>query len=270
MISGSLNLISTGSVTLRRPASNVVTIELNNRFWYTDNAEFLGEYTMRYWVTLISALMCLSVVPDAARASSDSTCYPDYSLDRGSRKCTSVAVLSPGNDTRSNLLLLLQDGRNKISTLEYPRNEFDPQFGTVFFDWGLVSRAFYPVSADTVSADNINDYLGSRCQSLGGGDRAFKSAVMASRYLPNADREMLIGARNRLTNICAAQDFFDRPKDERPDLMRQTIAAYRAKLLEYPRSADFLVYLMGAASFYGEDFAASSAHFAVLLSSKDK
>ena len=46
----------------------------------------------------------------AANASADSTCYPDWKIKQTDyNRCSSTALLSPGNDTRVNLLMLLHD-----------------------------------------------------------------------------------------------------------------------------------------------------------------
>lgn len=56
------------------------------------------------------ALALLAGISQQAQASSDDSCYPDWRVTRDSLdSCSNQPFLSPGNDSRVNLRLLLAD-----------------------------------------------------------------------------------------------------------------------------------------------------------------
>lgn len=56
------------------------------------------------------ALALLAGISLQAQASSDDSCYPDWRVSRDSLEpCSNQPFLSPGNDSRVNLRLLLAD-----------------------------------------------------------------------------------------------------------------------------------------------------------------
>ena len=56
------------------------------------------------------ALALLAGISLQAQASSDDSCYPDWRVSRDSLDpCNNLPFLSPGNDSRANLRLLLAD-----------------------------------------------------------------------------------------------------------------------------------------------------------------
>ena len=56
-----------------------------------------------------------------AQASSDSTCYPTWKIRQTSNNgCSGTALLSPGNDTRVNLLMLLHDRHGSVGVSNVP------------------------------------------------------------------------------------------------------------------------------------------------------
>lgn len=86
---------------------------------------------------LVIALTFLCAAP--ADASGDSSCYPDWKVKQTDYNgCSSTAVLSPGNDTRVNLLMLLYDRHGSVgpaSRYSYDiierRGEAEPSTGPV-------------------------------------------------------------------------------------------------------------------------------------------
>ena len=59
------------------------------------------------------ALIIGATIGGQAQASGDDSCYPAWSLLRDSLDvCNNLAFLSPGNDSRVNLRLLLADRRS--------------------------------------------------------------------------------------------------------------------------------------------------------------
>ena len=56
------------------------------------------------------ALALLAGISLPAQASSDDSCYPDWRVSRDTLDpCNNLPFLSPGNDSRANLRLLLAD-----------------------------------------------------------------------------------------------------------------------------------------------------------------
>ncbi|MEH7995161.1 hypothetical protein V3413_22515, partial [Pseudomonas aeruginosa] len=63
---------------------------------------------------LLPALLLVGAgLSPLAQASSDDSCYPDWSLVGGG-VCDTLPFLAPGNDTRANLRLLLADSVEKV------------------------------------------------------------------------------------------------------------------------------------------------------------
>jgi hypothetical protein len=56
-----------------------------------------------------------------AQASADSTCYPEWKIRQTDLNgCSGTALLSPGNDTRVNLLMLLYDRHGAVGVSNVP------------------------------------------------------------------------------------------------------------------------------------------------------
>ena len=62
----------------------------------------------RLWALVL--MVAITSWTGSAYASADSTCYPAWKVKHTDLSgCSSTALLSPGNDTRVNLLMLLKD-----------------------------------------------------------------------------------------------------------------------------------------------------------------
>src|SRR5688572_25971535 len=98
-----------------------------------------------------------------------------------------AALLSPANDSRVNLLLLLAAGQGRPGPADLgPRT---------FFAWHDLREAIEPTSEAESFADP------SRCQSLAGGERDFLAALAASNT-PRAERAVLAKAREGVAIAC--------------------------------------------------------------------
>lgn len=197
-----------------------------------------------------------------ASASGDYGCDANWSLVSTDLDCESSIVLSPGNDTRVNLALLLRDrGGLAARPGTYPKLDWETSYARNFFDWGVFSGASYP---ETPWLEN--DYYGSRCVSLKGGDEAFNAAVAANGKVKPEERAALVGARNNLAPICSSfgGDYWlnNGQRTEPPALAWPTNVASKP-------GKEFLDYLVGAAAFYGEDWAVARSTFATLSSASD-
>jgi len=178
-------------------------------------------------------------------------------------KCNSVPFLSPGNDSRLNLELLLIDAGKLTGTMSLP------QEGTIRSDtaWLVVPFDFedWQVHETGSAADNSSaswaadsrDYAqgeGSRCNSDVAGLGAFEDAVNAAAGLPKEDAAILVAARGALDAKC---DAATPPAFRPPEGLRSALGR------------DFAVYIAGASGFYAGDFAAALKSFTSLKNSAD-
>lgn len=197
-----------------------------------------------------------------AGASGDYGCDPRWSLESTDLDCENGIVLAPGNDTRVNLSLLVRDRAGLASKPgTYPELDWDYGYGRTFFSWDIFSNALYPQTQWPE-----NDYYGSRCISLQGGDAAFSAAVASNSKVGAADRDALIAARSQLAPICGSfgGDYWltDGQRTAAPTPAWPVTVTSR-------QGREFLDYLVASAAFYGEDWAVARSTFASLASASD-
>ena len=204
---------------------------------------------MRSWLA-VGAVLVGAFIAWPAGASGDYGCTPGWTLELPDRSCSSTIVLSPGNDSRVNLLLLMRD-RSGLDGAggTYPETHWYGGEGRNFFDWGTVVRAFYPDSG----AAYVSMWGASRCQSMLPGNDAFAAALAASR-LDASERELLGGARGQIHPLCERSD--------------EATPQWPGGITS-PLGGDFLAYLAGASSFYTGDWLGARMQFARLLRSDD-
>lgn len=208
---------------------------------------------MRRIAWLAGSLLGAIALPQAAGASGDFGCDPAWRLfNREFNRCSNSALLSPGNDTRVNLLFLARDKQAAPATgFAYPgENLAEPGLGHNFFSWRMLRGSLYP---QPEAADDDNPHYGSRCISLASGTAAFNAALAANRSVPAAERTALIGARAKTGLYCT---------EEASGYVAPTgIASAPGR--------EFAGYLDAAEGFYIEDFARARDGFARLRGSKD-
>jgi hypothetical protein len=189
-------------------------------------------------------------------ASGDYSCEPTWSLFNRDFNCADSAVLSPGNDSRVNLLYLLRDKQGASSAgLSHPGSEWETRaYGHTFFDWGLLRLTFYPKPLNAEDASASDDQSGSRCVSLASGDAGFAAALRASGKLPATERVALLKGREVLTARCGATDANFSPA-------WPSVSSASGK--------EFLVYLQAADAFYAGQWDAARQGFAGLRKSRD-
>jgi hypothetical protein len=209
---------------------------------------------MRRIAWVAGALLASLAWPQIAGASGDFMCTPDWRLPSSSfASCGNTAMLSPGNDTRVNLLFLMRDRQAALAPgLAYPDAKFaDPGLGHNFFSWDVAREAFFP-RPEADEADS--GAYGSRCVSLSSGSAAFTAAMQANRGVPAAERDRLTEARTTIAQICrdAGGPALALPTD-----------------IKSAPGREFLAYLQGADAFYAEQWDAARGAFAKLRASKD-
>ncbi len=179
------------------------------------------------------------------QASSDGGCSLNWKLNHSKRTpCNNMAFLQPGNDTRTNLMLLMQDQR--------PTSIQNDQ-GTALFGWSKLGKLLYPNPKTT---DDGFDYP-SRCQTNKSGADAFVRALNQAKRLPKIEREALIEARRSVAPDCEDKN------DGLGDLAKVPAVGSKA-------GKAFKSYLVSALAFYRGDFDEATIGFSSIVKSKPK
>ena len=209
-------------------------------------------------------------------ASSDDSCYPDWRVSRDTLDtCNNQPFLSPGNDSRVNLRLLLADKKAlPLAPNVLDEDDLSQGFGPVpFAVYRLTPRPDaepdnQPDNSRTAELDSLlaplgikrDDYKtageaflngeGSRCRSNDDDSAtAFVSQVVKAD-MPAAERELLVKARLQLLTTCT----WDGPVVAGP----QQIQSSDGQLLR--------TYLQAAADFYTGRFAEAERGFSAISS----
>ncbi len=203
-----------------------------------------------------------------AWASSDNYCQPDWSLYHGSYdRCSNLPVLSPGNDTRVNLKLLLVDSGLAVVKAGPPFGKVEAESGYGKVPFSLDTSEFIfnsPPSASEDNSDNVSTSSsygeGTRCVSNEGGKADFIEAVKQSRDLSAAERQLLIKARKELIPGCID---VNNSSDAGPD------DSINTETEEHDSTAfqQFERYLNAASAFYEGSYAEAGADFRLLTNS---
>ena len=183
----------------------------------------------------------------AAQASADSTCYPAWKVKQTQMLgCSGMALLSPGNDTRINLLMLLADRHGDVGVSHATSYDMMDRRGDAQpFDYGLFSLALGQKPPEDENANSYDD----RCISNSSGQRAFEAALKAAKSLSDSERVQLSSARQTLIPQCGGGD-----------MTHPAVAAAVAGIASQT-GKDFANYLLAAASFYDGDFAGARQAF---------
>ncbi|MCK1784112.1 outer membrane assembly lipoprotein YfiO [Pseudomonas sp. TNT11] len=224
------------------------------------------------------ALALLAGLSQPARASSDDSCYPDWRVSRDSLDtCNNLPFLSPGNDSRTNLRLLLADKKGApLAPNALSEDDLSQGFGPVPFPvYRLVPIAATPAEPDSTphaspsaeldtllqplgiqrdeyksaGADFLNGE-GSRCRSNDDDSATAFIRQVIKADMPAAERELLVKARLQLLTACSwAGQVVD----------AQQIQSTEGQLLR--------TYLQAAADFYSGRFSDAESGFAGASSS---
>ncbi|PRA30167.1 outer membrane assembly lipoprotein YfiO [Pseudomonas poae] len=218
------------------------------------------------------ALALLASVSLPAVASSDDSCYPDWRVSRDSLDaCNNLPFLSPGNDSRTNLRLMLADKKAVALTPNaLSEDDLAQGFGPVPFP---VYRLTPHADTNTEPDDSRTAKLDSLLEPLGLQREAQKTAGEA--FL-NGE-----GSRCRSNDDDSASAFIrqvvkaDMPAAERTSLAKArlqllTTCEWEGPVMAEPQqiqSADgqqFRTYLQAAADFYSGRFAEAERGFSAL------
>ena len=224
------------------------------------------------------ALALLAGISQQAQASSDDSCYPDWRVARESLdSCSNQPFLSPGNDSRVNLRLLLADQKAApLTPNALSEDDLSQGFGPVPFPVYRLAPIRstneepdnQPDNSRTAELDTLLQPLGikrdeyktageaflngegSRCRSNDDDSAtAFVSQVIKAD-MPAAERELLVKARLQLLTACSW---------EGQVVDAQQIQSTEGQLLR--------TYLQAAADFYSGRFGDAERGFAAASSS---
>ena len=222
------------------------------------------------------ALALLAGISLQAQASSDDSCYPDWRVSRDSLEpCSNQPFLSPGNDSRVNLRLLLADKKAApLTPNALGEDDLAQGFGPVPFPvYRLTPAANAETDADSdktpspeldvllasvgikrddakTAGEAFLNGEGSRCRSNSEGSAtAFISQVIKAQ-MPATERDLLVKARLQLLTTCNW--------DGQVVDAQQTPSA-NAQL--------FRTYLQAAADFYSGRFGDAERGFAAATTS---
>jgi hypothetical protein len=227
---------------------------------------------VRHFLLASCAMALAAIIPgskDNVKASSDGGCYPTWIVESGSHGCESSAIISPGNDSRVNLLLLLRD-RVSDNMRSYPKQD-DSSFGRNFFDWYSIGQTFYHViRTEEEEQPEAPAFLRTQCHSLRDATQSFKAALETEKTLSANERNDLSTQRDKLLDICKAVDAKnDRYPIVKADSEQAAVPIFSGDALKSGAAKEFIAYLNAAAFFYNDDFIRAIKAFTPLLKSKN-
>lgn len=190
----------------------------------------------------------LAVPTGALHASSDYTCSPSWTLSAAYMRCGSRAVLSPGNDTRVNLMLLALDraGMSAPPGAKIAAADFDTQgFRNTFVSWDSMTAALWPKASPVDTPADDTPFVAPE-------ELAFSAALAANRGLSAGERTALVAGRQLLRQSAPG----DQPETPFP--------AVSSAL-----GREFLGYLQAADAFYREDMPTARTRFTALATAGD-
>ncbi len=204
-----------------------------------------------------------------AWACADGGCEGGFNLIGKDQSCQGRAMLAPGNDSRINLMLLLNDrGGRSMAGLAAPREEISYSgLQSPFFDWRMLREALYPTN-EVPWEQREAGYVGYRCQSFAAGTAGLKAAMEANRGLPAAERAALIAARTEAEQVCKTGTAYERKYKPKADLAPLPVYG-QWPTVSSAAGREFLAYMQAADAFYGEDFETARRGFAGLSEASD-
>lgn len=215
-----------------------------------------------------TAAIGLIAMSQSANACADG-CYNSWSLIQDFyQNCADFVGISPSNDTRANIMLLMLDrdgGKSIPAPAKDDKNYEYRQSELPFITWNDIGRAY--ASPDRY-ADKDYSYDrsdGTICQSNDAASTEFITAVKANSKLSTGDRDTLIAARTNWKPACNRYSW-QKTDDERnakaklPDLTA----------LSAPASKQFVDYLAASDAFYTGRFDDAVKQYRALGKADDK
>jgi hypothetical protein len=194
--------------------------------------------------------ICLTLTLSApiAEASWDYFCNPRWALVQGEyNACSNVPFLSPGNDRRVNMKLLLADaGLATLRTQPVSEENAEQGYGKVPFSVKDFENDLFLANDGSRTVTGLDQYgvvrEGSRCVSNEAGTHGFVEALRTASDLPDAERKVLADARLGLKPQCA-EVFSNRSSSS-------ATPGIKALPISSPAGTEFGQYLLAIAAFY--------------------
>lgn len=236
---------------------------------------------------LVPLALLAGLHASTALASSDMTCRPSWKLISDELSaCNNLAFLSPGNDSRVNLQLLLDAaGHLKLTREPLALDGYEYGYGLVPFSLGMLDpsrarskpaetgeqtaapdevyltqalqRLGIDSEADAFAVHHFAEGEGNRCRSNDlQAMRGFVDALTATPELAASEAQALARSRRSLLSLCGQGD----PQTQ--DILPQ------AAQLQSPAAQAFGDYLRGADAFYRGDFDHARERFTALAGSE--
>ncbi|MCB2087155.1 MAG: hypothetical protein H6920_11705 [Sphingomonadaceae bacterium] len=188
-------------------------------------------------------------------------CTPDWRPENADLGCTSQIAISPGNDTRVNIFLLMQDrAGNNGSQLSYPDLDWYTFYGRNFFRWQNLREAWFPPRQldEDEGGDGWSIYGGDRCQTIESGKKAFLDALGMRPKMGEEERALLVSSRDTLDKAC----------DDGPGSLGAPGDGGYFVNIGVNGIGDaplgFMAYLEGSASFYSGQWDRADTYYAML------
>jgi hypothetical protein len=181
-----------------------------------------------------------------AWACTDSSCRPDWRLDLASFDCANQAMLSPGNDTRVNMLWLMRSLSETAPQGPAPTSPDERQLGQTWMSWRGLRAALWP-APEAKPADDAQP--AAACETFASAVPAFTEALAADKGVPETERKALGQWRAK---VGCGDVVWDGPAI--------TSAAGR----------DWLAYLKASQAFYAADWDRARQGFAPLARAKNR
>ncbi|WGS52697.1 hypothetical protein LFL96_31425 [Paraburkholderia sp. D15] len=197
------------------------------------------------------------------------SCEATATLRQPGYSCGGMPILSPGNDTRINAMLLMTDPARLAKVLANPKVVVPPTdktgqlvvpFTYDFSGWVEIAQrqqdaANGNASESSAPSDSYADGEGNICRSVASGTQAFNDALAAAHSVPGDEATRLRSARADMANACAANG--------------GSVAWTKPSALKSPVALQYATYLDGAYAFYRHDFANATKAFASVSRSTD-
>ncbi|WP_284124950.1 tol-pal system YbgF family protein [Parerythrobacter aestuarii] len=206
--------------------------------------------------TLLAVATLLGASWAAPALASGDYCEPLWRPENPDLNCAGSIPIAPGNDSRINLFLLLQDrAGNDGAGLAYPDTQWRSFYGRNFMRWNNLYDAWYPDGGESL---NFGYGYAGRCQTEESGKTAFLKAVDALRGLKGETRTLLSTSRDRLGEIC------DRSRREAklPSDGGYFLNIGANGIGDAPFG--FMAYLEASASFYGGNWDRATDYYGLI------
>ena len=192
----------------------------------------------------LGAVLAVVGAGGVAWACADESCQPNWSLASPSYDCAGRAAITPGNDTRINILWLMRSLKPVADKgAAYPKADYDNrQFGHTFLGWAGLRAALWPAPAAPADAAAPAPACTPSSD--------FAAALAGERGVSEAERAALLKLRAQVG--CEGK------------------VDWGTASVSSPAAREYWAYLKAADAFYTGDFATARSGFAALAHAHSK